>query len=108
MVDLEAYYRGSLKGRLADLEAQRDALRAGERPAADALRRMAHTLKGTGTSFGFPQITRLAEATIEAPASELDEAVEAMIDVVRRVASGAEPARVEPTPKREARGTDAP
>jgi HPt (histidine-containing phosphotransfer) domain-containing protein len=55
-----------VRGFTANLPARLDALVAEER-AGDlvALARLAHQLKGTGTSYGFPELTRAAR-TVEA------------------------------------------
>ena len=73
MEDLQAYYRSSLKDRIETLE---------------AVRRTAHSLKGTGSSFGFPEVTRAAQVVLDAPDSAVSETAAAMIEILRRVAAG--------------------
>jgi CheY-like chemotaxis protein/HPt (histidine-containing phosphotransfer) domain-containing protein len=88
MEDLQAYYRSSLKDRIETLEAVRDALARRDSEAVEAVRRTAHSLKGTGSSFGFPEVTRAAQVVLDAPDSAVSETAAAMIEILRRVAAG--------------------
>ncbi len=80
MEELQAYYRRSLQDRIVELE------EAGE--ALDAVRRIAHRLKGTGASYGFPEITRAAERVLRSPDAGLAQSTAAMVEVLRAVAFG--------------------
>ncbi len=88
MDDLKAYYRGSLKNRIETLEAVKQAL-GDDEEARESIRRIARSLKGTGASYGFLEISRAAEALLKAPRNSLPEATEALIETMRRVASAA-------------------
>lgn len=92
MEELRAYYRGSVKQRLTTLEALQGGVARRDPQATATLRALAHTLKGTGASYGFPEITAAAAAVLDAA----DEAVPAraaeLVAVLREVAaSGEEP-----------------
>ncbi len=90
MEDLKSYYRGSLKTRIESLEAVRESLSRREPGAVELVRRTAHSLKGTGASFGFPEITRAAQAVLEADAEAVPETAEAMVEALRQVAFGSD------------------
>ncbi len=95
MDDLKAYYRGSLKNRIETLEAMKQALGedeaslSGEGEAAESIRRIAHSLKGTGATYGFHEISRASETVLEAPRESLPAATETLIETLRQVASAA-------------------
>ncbi len=89
MDDLKAYYRGSLKNRIETLETVKRALPEGDGEARESIRRIAHSLKGTGATYGFLEITRAADALLVAPPEQLLEATEALIETMHRVASSA-------------------
>ena len=82
MTDLQAYYLAALPGRI---EALRSALRAApdEVDACVAIRRIAHSLKGSGASYGFPRISEAADAAEHAADDELVARVETLLDVLR-------------------------
>ncbi len=88
MEDLKTYYRGSLKSRIESLEAVRESLARRDPEAVESVRRTAHSLKGTGASYGFPEVTRAAKAVLEAPDTEVSETAAAMIETMRQVAFG--------------------
>ncbi len=86
MEDLKAYYRGSLKNRVETLEAVRLALGKDDGEAGESIRRIARSLQGTGATYGFPEISRAAEALMAAPHEALSVATEALIETMRQVA----------------------
>ncbi len=60
------------------------------------VRRVAHQLRGSGGSYGFPELTRLAmavESAVDAgrPPAEVAVAVAAMVGLIRRI-EGYDPA----------------
>jgi HPt (histidine-containing phosphotransfer) domain-containing protein len=93
MDELQRMYRDALRTRLAVLESARAELanggdrvgeRAGEEDAlAASVRRLAHTLRGSGATYGFPEITRAAEAAEDAPAGQLVDRLDALLVVIR-------------------------
>jgi DNA-binding response OmpR family regulator len=64
MDDLRAHYLAGLPPTIAALEAAVDAGDGG------GIRRIAHRLKGSGASFGFPDVSRDASAVLDAGAGE--------------------------------------
>lgn len=89
MEDLQAYYRGSLRNRIETLEGVREDLARHDPEAVDSVHRIAHSLKGTGASYGFPEITHAAQAVLDAPDAGIVETTAAMIETLRLVAAGA-------------------
>lgn len=88
MDDLKAYYRGSLKNRIETLEAVRQAL-ATDEEARESILRIAHSLKGTGASYGFHEISEAAAGVLAASGAALPEATEKLIETMRKVATAA-------------------
>ena len=79
MEDLTEAYR---VGVMPHLEKLRDCIPAAERgdPAAiEFVRAISHQLKGSGTSFGHPEITSLANAVLHASDADLVQAAEALV-----------------------------
>jgi HPt (histidine-containing phosphotransfer) domain-containing protein len=93
--ELRRYFAGRLPERLAELEAARAAARdAGW--TAEPLRhfhRLAHSLVGSGATFGYPEVTeqarpleRLLKRCLEDGEGVEDERVEEMLERLREVA----------------------
>ncbi len=89
MDDLKAYYRGSLNNRIETLETVKRSLPGDDGEARASIRRIAHSLKATGTTYGFLEISRAAGALLAAEPGQLLEATEALIETMHRVASSA-------------------
>lgn len=92
MNDLQQMYRNTLRRRIEALEAARDALASGDPEAREAVQRIAHNLRGSGSTYGFPEITAAAEklelADRDRYVSELDD----LMAIIREVAGVTEPA----------------
>lgn len=92
---LVAYYRGSVGRRIVVLEAARQ--RLGEGTEADEagkeIRQIAHSLKGTGRSYGFPEVSDAALEVEEAQSgADLSPSLDQLLEVLRAVAEfGGEP-----------------
>lgn len=82
MNDLQAQYGISLRRRLAILE-QLSRLEHAE--AEVRLHEIAHALKGSGATYGFPELSRIASRAELATGSDLPAALDDLLDVVRRV-----------------------
>jgi HPt (histidine-containing phosphotransfer) domain-containing protein len=86
MNDLQQMYRNTLRRRIEALESARDALASGDPEARDAVQRIAHNLRGSGSTYGFPEITAAAEklelADRDQCVSELDD----LMDIIREIA----------------------
>lgn len=85
MDDLKTIYRQALAGRIDALEAAR-----GEADSATAVRRIAHSLRGSGGTYGFPEVSAAAGAVEEATDAELDARIDALLVTLRSVARGGE------------------
>lgn len=90
MTDLRAYYRHSLGQRIATLEALLGGVAEQAPESVETVRRIAHTLKGTGTSYGFPEVTETARKVLAASDEELAPRLDALLEVLRRVAAGSD------------------
>ena len=90
MDDLSSVFQRRLRERVETLTAERDSL--DHDPAAAArVRAAAHSLKGSGGTYGFPEISAAAAAVEEAPDADLGTRVEALLAALRSAAE-AEPA----------------
>lgn len=83
MDDLQTTYRRALPGRIAELEAA-----ASADNAEAAIRSIAHALRGSGATYGFPQVTAAAAAVEEADTGDLQARVNELIAVMHEVAAG--------------------
>ncbi|MBW3660759.1 MAG: response regulator [Gemmatimonadetes bacterium] len=95
MEELKSWYREQLVARIDALEAASAALReevAGE--ARGTIRRIAHSLRGSGGTYGFPRITEAAAQVEEAADHELPARLENLLGVLRDVATAGDPERL--------------
>ena len=83
MEDYQKEYLNKLEPRIEALAAAETALTAGNMEAEASARRIAHTLRGSGGTFGFPEITRLAEAVEEAVPGDLQRSLTELIQYLR-------------------------
>ncbi len=90
MDDLKRLYREALAARIDALEAARQALLAGESEGVDSIQRLAHTLKGSGGTYGFPEITEAAAALETAEADQTIPLLDTLLGILREVAAGGE------------------
>ena len=89
MDDLTEAYRAGVQPHLEELRATTPLVRDGDSAAIERVRGISHQLKGSGTSYGYPEITSLATAVLHTSTADLPEALEALITGLDRVA-GAE------------------
>ncbi|UCD36639.1 MAG: response regulator, partial [Fidelibacterota bacterium] len=82
------FYREALKAHIDALEAAKKALHASDPDALDSIRRIAHTLKGSGGTVGLPEITEAATRVEEFEEGQLLEPLDTLLDVLREVCSG--------------------
>lgn len=81
---LRRRYRERLPERISALEDALARLSDGEAAAEGELREMAHLLRGSGTSYGHPEITARATRTEDAPVGALEEEGRALVAELRR------------------------
>lgn len=82
MDDLKAWYRERLGERIAALEGARD--RLDEADAVSTVRRLAHSLRGSGKTYGFPAITDAAALVEDASAADLLGRLTNLLETLRR------------------------
>ncbi len=87
MEDLKRHYRAAMAKRINALEPARVALLEGEPGTADTIRQIAHQLKGSGSTYGYPGITAVAEALQNAQEKEIPARLDALLVILRKVAS---------------------
>jgi HPt (histidine-containing phosphotransfer) domain-containing protein len=88
MDDLRRTFRQALSGRIAALEAARAVM--GSDDAASAVRRVAHALRGSGGTYGFPDITAAAAAVEDADEHDLAARLDELIALLRATATGSD------------------
>lgn len=86
MDELRRTYRRALPGRIAALEGARDAALAGDVEAGATVRRVAHSLRGSGGTYGFPEVSAAAAAVEESTDIELAPRLDALLTVLRTIA----------------------
>ena len=86
--ELRDYYLRALPARIDALENARAAL-ASDDEAEATIRRIAHSLKGSGASYGFPRITEVAGALESAARQDLEARLDALIGVLRALTGDA-------------------
>ena len=85
MDDLKAWYREGLAARIEALEAARASHRGGAADAEASIRRIAHSLRGSGGTYGFPEISAAAAAVEEAEEADLAPALDGLLAILRGV-----------------------
>jgi len=82
MEDLKKWYRAGLVTRIEALKAARRELNGSLGPI-ESVRRIAHTLRGSGTTYGFPEITEAAAALEDSNDAEFGEHLEKLLLTVQ-------------------------
>lgn len=85
--ELQQKYLVSLVDRIDELTTLARAVQQGDQLAQPKLRNVAHTLHGSGATFGFPQITEAARNAEQAIPADLLPKVAELIAVLRQVTS---------------------
>jgi len=84
--DIKHHYREALVKHIDALESASADLLAGEPGAADTIRQIVHQLKGSGGTYGYPEITAAAEAMQNAREKEIPAGLDALLVILRKVA----------------------
>jgi len=87
MMDLRNWYRERLAVRISALEAARRRLAVNAEESIASIRRIAHALRGSGATYGFPRISEEARRLEGAGPQEMPERVEALLEVLRESAA---------------------
>ncbi len=85
MRELRAAFREGLPPLIEALDGVIGELRGGSIDVEDDARRLAHQLKGSGGSFGYPKVTNAAVEVLQASATEMVEPLEVLVAMLRRV-----------------------
>lgn len=85
MEELRTWYLDQLRPQLEALENARRALQGGAPGVGDLVRGIAHTLRGSGATYGYPEISEAASSLEDAPERQLLPALDGLIDVVERI-----------------------
>ena len=86
MDDLQQMYRETLRRRIEVLESARKALTSGDPQAREAVRRIAHNLRGSGSTYGYPEITVAAEKLELADQDQCISELDGLMTIIREVA----------------------
>jgi diguanylate cyclase (GGDEF)-like protein len=87
--DLKKWYRAGLATRIEALKAARREL-DGSREPMESVRRIAHTLRGSGATYGFPEITETAAALEDAVPEAFPAALERLLDTMQEICAVSE------------------
>lgn len=90
MDELRQEYRRRLPERIQAIEAASGVIGADRAASEAAIRRLAHNLKGSGATYGFPEISEAARAVEDASSPGLESALQRLLEVMRAVAAGAD------------------
>lgn len=88
MIELKAWYRDRLPARIAALEEVKDQLKERIPHSVVAIRRIAHSLRNSGSTYGFPEITLSAQLLEEAREEDLLGCTEGLIKMLHSVCAG--------------------
>lgn len=89
MDDLKQFYRSALHARIEALETAATTMDADPAGALSTIRRLAHSLRGSGTTYGYPQITEAAVALEEAEPEDVPTLLRNLIRTMKSVAAEA-------------------
>jgi two-component system, cell cycle response regulator len=89
MEDLKKWYRAGLATRIEALKAARRGLDGSSGPI-ESVRRIAHTLRGSGTTYGFPDITETAAALEDSSAEDFPKALEKLLETIQEICAVSE------------------
>jgi chemotaxis protein histidine kinase CheA len=88
MDELRQIYRNALPPHIEVLEVARSA--GYDDASARAVRRVAHTLRGSGGTYGFPDVSAAAAAVEDADTATFAAAVDDLIELLRATAGSAQ------------------
>jgi diguanylate cyclase (GGDEF)-like protein len=85
MKNLQELFWKAIAGQIASLENARKALEQGEAEAEETIRRIAHSLRGSGGTYGYPQVTVAAGSAVDAPTERLAGEAANLLSVLREL-----------------------
>ncbi len=83
MLELKSWYRDRLPTRIAALESARAGIPRSPAESVESIRRIAHSLRGSGATYGFPEITEAARHLEEAGEREIPPCLETLLSTLR-------------------------
>ncbi len=90
MEDLQQFYRGAVGDQVTALEHALLQLESGASSAEETVRQLAHTLKGSGSSYGFPEVSFAAGVAERASAGELWSKGRELVNILKAITAGVE------------------
>lgn len=88
MTELRDFYLASLGPQIEVLEAALASFDQGGREAGDSIGRVAHQLKGSGASYGFPEVTDRAQEVLDASDRDRSHMTRLLIDLLVELSAG--------------------
>lgn len=85
MEEIVRRYHEALGKRIDVLESAMTVLQAGGTEAVETIRQMAHQLKGSGGTYGYPEITAAAEDLHNAQENNIPEQLNKLLVVLRKI-----------------------
>lgn len=89
MDELHQFFRDAMADQLTAITRLLEPTCAGDAAALDRTRRIAHSLKGSGASYGFPDVTEAAAVAERAEGEDLRPALEALCSTLKSVTTPA-------------------
>lgn len=89
MDDLKQFYRSALHARIEALETAATTMTADPAGALATIRRLAHSLRGSGSTYGYPQVTEAALAVEEAEPEDVPALLKHLLRTLKDVAAEA-------------------
>lgn len=83
--ELQSSYLRGLAAKLDTLNLAKRELLSDSEEAAETLRRVAHQLKGSGATYGFPKISEAAESVEESELEEIYFNTNRLIEILKKV-----------------------
>ena len=83
---LKAWYRSAMRERVEELETLRPLVRGGDPTARTRARAVGHAIRGSGATFGFPEVSDAGAVLEDAPDAALPRRLEGVLAVLRRIA----------------------
>lgn len=90
MEDLQQFYRSAVGDQVAALERAIILFESGVANAEETIRQLAHTLKGSGSSYGFPEVSHAANLVERATVDQLAVSGWQLVDILNSITAGAE------------------
>ena len=87
MDELKSSYIESLSERVESLVAAKKELLTNGEEAREVIRRISHTLSGSGGTYGFPEISHAAALTEESSGSDVETKLDALLKILNNIIS---------------------